>query len=38
MIALAIIAVAVATLAWRRLLDRASEVRPHSVTRWRPRG
>ncbi len=38
MIALTIIAVAVATLVWRRLLDRATEIRPHSVTRWRPRG
>jgi hypothetical protein len=38
MIALTIIAVAVATLGWRWMLDRAPEIRPHSVTRWRPRG
>lgn len=38
MIALAFIAVVAATLVWRGLLERASEVRPHSVTRWRPRG
>lgn len=38
MIALAFTAWAVATLVWSWLLDRASEVRPHSVTRWRSRG
>ena len=39
MIALVIAgAVFVAAFVWRRLLERAVEVRPHSVTRWWPRG
>jgi hypothetical protein len=38
-IALAIAgAVFVAAFVWRMLLERAVEIRPHSVTRWRPRG